>query len=39
MTEPGDDNKERQPEESLDQVKQQLVATGRKRGALTYHEI
>lgn len=39
MTEPGDDNKERQPEESLEQVKQQLVETGRKRGALTYHEI
>ncbi|MBX6394389.1 MAG: RNA polymerase sigma factor RpoD [Alicyclobacillaceae bacterium] len=39
MKKMGDDSRAQQPEESLEQVKQQLVAAGRKRGALTYNEI
>jgi RNA polymerase primary sigma factor len=39
MKKMGDDSRAQHPEESLEQVKQQLVAAGRKRGALTYNEI
>ncbi|MDI3327719.1 MAG: RNA polymerase sigma factor RpoD [Alicyclobacillaceae bacterium] len=39
MKKNAEEPRDQQPEESLEQVKQQLVASGRKRGALTYNEI